>query len=67
MQLLERISTSSDKMLSKRIIRGTRLPVELLLRKISEGVTEADLLQMYPQLKAADINAPLRYAAAKAT
>ncbi len=31
-------------MLGKPVIRGTHIPVELILRKISEGATEADLL-----------------------
>jgi len=39
------------------------LPVELILRKLSEKATEADLLQAYPQLVAEDIQAAIRYAA----
>jgi len=31
-------------MRGKPAIRGTRIPVELILRKLSEGATEADLL-----------------------
>lgn len=54
-------------MLGKHIIRGTRLTVELLLQKLTEGATINDLLQMYPQLEAADIEASLQHAAAKAT
>ena len=54
-------------MLGKPTIRGTRLTVELLLRKLSEGAPAADLLRAYPQLEVADIEASLRYAAARAT
>ena len=53
-------------MLGKPVIRGTRLTVELLLRKMSEGATAAGLLQIYLQLEMADLEASLRYAAAKA-
>jgi uncharacterized protein (DUF433 family) len=60
------ITASHEVMLGKPVIRGTRLTIELLLRKLAEGATGADLLQMYPQLEAADIEASLRYAAAKA-
>ena len=60
-----RIIADSAIMLGKPVIRGTRLTVELLLRKMSEGATAADLLKMYPQLEAADIEASLQYAAAK--
>jgi uncharacterized protein (DUF433 family) len=67
LKLQSRIVIQSGIILGKPAIRGTRLTVELLLRKMSEGATAADLLQMYPQLEVADIEASLRYAAAKAT
>lgn len=62
--LLNRIAASHEVMLGKPVIRGTRLTVELLLRKMSEGATAADLLQMYPQLETADVEAALAYATA---
>lgn len=58
-----RIEINPDVMLGKPVIRGTRIPVELILRKLSEGATEADLLDAYPRLTAADIKAALAYAA----
>ena len=58
-----RIEINPDVMLGKPVIRGTRLPVELLLRKLSEGASEADLLDAYPRLTQADIQAALAYAA----
>jgi uncharacterized protein (DUF433 family) len=45
------------------VIRGTRIPVELILRKLGEGATEDDLLDAYPRLTKADIRAALSYAA----
>ena len=50
-------------MLGKPVIRGTRIAVELILRKLSEGATEADLLEAYPRLTRQDIQAALAYAA----
>jgi uncharacterized protein (DUF433 family) len=50
-------------MLGKPVIRGTRIRVELILRKLSEGATEEDLLDSYPRLSKADIQAVLAYAA----
>ena len=44
-------------------IRGTRIPVELVLCKLSEGQTEAELLEDYPRLAREDIAAVLAYAA----
>jgi uncharacterized protein (DUF433 family) len=61
---LDRIEINPDVLLGKPVIRGTRIPVELLLRKLSEGATERDLLDAYPRLTRADIQAALAYAAA---
>ena len=58
-----RIEINPDVMLGKPVIRGTRLPVEVILRKLSEGASEADLLDAYPRLTHADIQAALTYAA----
>lgn len=60
---LERIEINPDIMLGKPVIRGTRIPVEIVLRKLSEGMTEADLLDAYPRLTRADIQAALAYTA----
>ncbi len=59
-----RIEINPRVMLGKPVIRGTRIPVELILRKLSEGATEAELLDAYPRLTAADVQAALGYAAA---
>jgi uncharacterized protein (DUF433 family) len=59
----ERVEINPRVMLGKPVIRGTRIPVELILRKLSEGTCEVDLLDAYPRLTLADIRAALRYAA----
>ena len=59
----DRIEINPEVMLGKPVIRGTRIPVELILRKLSEGAAEADLLDAYPRLTRADIQAALAYAA----
>jgi len=63
MTLTDRIEVNPRVMLGKPVIRGTRIPVELILRKLSEGAAEADLLDAYPQLARDDIHAAMRYAA----
>ena len=50
-------------MLGKPVIRGTRIPVELILRKLSEGAKQSDLLDAYPHITQEDIRAALAYAA----
>lgn len=59
----ERIELNPDVMLGKAVIRGTRIPVELILRKLGEGLDEAELLDAYPRLTRDDIQAALIYAA----
>ena len=49
--------------MGKPVVRGTRITVELLLRKLAEGATEADLLDAYPRLTRADMKAAIDYAA----
>ena len=59
----DRIEINPKVMLGKPVIRGTRIPVELLLRKLGEGAAEQDLLDAYPNLKPEDIRAAMTYAA----
>jgi uncharacterized protein (DUF433 family) len=63
MTATNRIEVNPKVMLGKPVIRGTRIPVELILRKLSEGAMEADLLDAYPRLTREDIQAALAYAA----
>ena len=63
MTLTERIEVNPRVMLGKPVIRGTRIPVELILRKLSEGASEADLFDAYPRLTREDIHAAIRFAA----
>ncbi len=61
--LMDRIEINPDVMVGKPVIRGTRVPVELILRKLGEGAKQSDLLDAYPRLTPADIQAALAYAA----
>lgn len=61
--MTERIEINPAVMMGKPVIRGTRIPVELIVRKLSEGATESDLLDAYPRLVVEDIRASLAYAA----
>ena len=45
------------------VIKGTRIPVELVIRKLGEGAALEDLLDAYPNLEKDDIQAALLYAA----
>ena len=58
-----RIEVNPEILRGKPVVRGTRIPVELILRKLGEGATENELLDAYPRLTAADLRACLVYAA----
>jgi uncharacterized protein (DUF433 family) len=63
MTLTDRIEMNPRVMLGKPVLRGTRIPVELVLRKLGEGASEADILDAYPSLTREDIHAAIRFAA----
>jgi uncharacterized protein (DUF433 family) len=59
----QRISTNPNLMAGKPVIRGTRIPVELIVRMLAQGVPEEEILREYPRLQPVDIRAALLYAA----
>ena len=63
MTIADRIDVNPKVMMGKPVILGTRIPVELILRKLGDGATEKELLIAYPRLTRDDIQAAIRYAA----
>jgi uncharacterized protein (DUF433 family) len=61
-ELLDRIVVDPKIMLGKPVIKGTRLPVEIIIEKIAYGATFNDLIRDYPFLTEEDIKAALLYA-----
>jgi len=61
--LLKRIVVDPKIMLGKPVIKGTRLPVEIIVEKVAYGATTDDLRKDYPFLKEDDIRAAILYAA----
>lgn len=57
------IEINPEVLLGKAVIRGTRIPVELILRKLGEGANIAELLDAHPRLTEDDVRAALTYAA----
>ena len=60
---LRRVKSDPQVMMGKPVIRGTRITVELILRKLAGGASEDDLLRDYPQLTPGDLREALAYAA----
>jgi len=61
-ELLRRIKINPEIMGGKPVIKGTRIPVESILRRLSEGLNIKEILEDYPYLTEEDIRAALLYA-----
>jgi uncharacterized protein (DUF433 family) len=59
----ERIEMNPDIMGGKPVICGTRIPVDLVLRKLGAGVLLEAILADYPRLALEDIQAAQTFAA----
>jgi uncharacterized protein (DUF433 family) len=55
----ERIEMNPDIMDGKPVVRGTRVPVELVLRKLGAGMSPEAILVDHPHLTLEDIHAAL--------
>ena len=60
----QRISIDPQIMGGVPCIRGTRIPVAMIVRMVADGTTSDELLEEYPQLTADDVRDALRFAAA---
>lgn len=61
-ELLDRITVDSDVLVGKPVIRGTRVPVYLIVELVANGMANQEILKEYPRLKEEDIKAALFYA-----
>ncbi|MEW6686383.1 MAG: DUF433 domain-containing protein [Candidatus Edwardsbacteria bacterium] len=61
-RILNRIEVNPKIMLGKPVIRGTSIPVEIILRKLSHNISVDEILVDYPNLTIDDIKAAIAYA-----
>jgi len=61
---LERVELNPRVCDGKPVIKGTRIPISVILEQIAEGESWEALLAGYPELKKEDIQAALYYARA---
>ena len=59
----ERIEMNPDIMDGKPVVRGTRVPVELVLRKLGAGMSPESILADHPRLTLDDVRAAQAFAA----
>jgi uncharacterized protein (DUF433 family) len=60
--LMDRITIDPEVMVGKPVIKGTRITIHLIIQLLANGVSEAEIIDDYPDLKKEDIKAALLYA-----
>jgi uncharacterized protein (DUF433 family) len=63
MEWQQLIEHNPEIMLGKPVIKGTRIPVNLILEKLGHGISKEEILLAYPRLTLNAIHACLLYAA----
>jgi len=61
-ELLNKITIDPNILAGKPVIKGTRIPVYLIIELLANGLTPQQILREYPELKQEDIKAALLYA-----
>ena len=61
-EVMDRIVIDHEILAGKPVIKGTRIPVYLIIELLGNGLTEKEVLRQYPTLKKEDIKAALLYA-----
>ncbi|MEM2179043.1 MAG: DUF433 domain-containing protein [Candidatus Methanomethylicaceae archaeon] len=60
--MTERIEVNPKILCGKPVIKGTRIPVYLILELLSAGYDFKKIIEAYPTLKEEDIKAAIEYA-----
>jgi uncharacterized protein (DUF433 family) len=67
MELPQNIEIRPDVMMGKACLKGTRIPVYIILEKLGAGEATEQILAAYPQITKDHISAALKYAAGLAS
>jgi len=60
--VVERVVVDPKVLRGKPVIKGTRIPVYLILELLAAGMSIKDILREYPELREEDVRAALDYA-----
>ena len=63
MEKLTRIQINPKICLGQPVVRGTRITVSVILKLLANGRSVEDVIELYPELEAADIQEAMKYAA----
>ena len=58
-----RVVINEKIMFGKPVIKGTRIPIESILRKLGSGLSSKEIISQHPNLTEEDIHAAEAYAA----
>ena len=61
MEKLDRIQINPKICLGQPIVRGTRITVSVILKLLASGRSIEDVVELYPELEAADVRAAMEY------
>ena len=59
----ERVEINPEVMVGKPVIRGTRIPVDMILRKLGAGLSYEEIIEDHPHITMEDIRAAQAFAA----
>jgi len=62
-QITRHIISRPDTLLGKPVVRGTRIPVYLIVDLVAAGLTNEQIVDDYPDLTEADVRAAVAYEA----
>ena len=62
MEKLDRIQINPKICLGQPIVRGTRITVSVILKLLASGRSIEDVIELYPELEAADVQEAMKYA-----
>lgn len=60
--LIDRIVVNPEILAGKPVVKGTRIPVYVILESFEAGKTIGEILESYPDLSEKDVKAAIRYA-----
>ena len=63
MEKLDRIQINPKICLGQPVIRGTRITISVILKLLASGRSVEDIIELYPELEAADVQEAMKYAA----
>ena len=61
-EFMERIEINVRRLMGKPVIKGTRIPVSLIIELVANGLKPSEIIREYPELTLEDIKAALLYA-----